>query len=90
MKAHGERFDEDEYDGEYHNSCSLSRDDGPTFSVRVPIAVNTKEYEIFPSEFRVRSVLEENQRSEELYYTCKFDDGHVAEVSLTRGGVSCI
>ena len=83
MNSRGERFDEEEYDGEYHIPHALSRGGGPTFSVRVPIVVNTEEYEIFPSEFRVRNVLEEHQRSEELYYTCKFDDGHVAEVSLT-------
>jgi len=81
MNSRGERFDEEDSDGEYHNPRSLSRDGGPTFSVRVPIVVNTEEYEKFPSEFRVRSVLEERQRNVGLYYTCRFDDGHIAEVS---------
>ncbi|KAF8420840.1 P-loop containing nucleoside triphosphate hydrolase protein [Tirmania nivea] len=80
MNSRGERLDEQEHDGEYYNPRALSKGCGPTFSVRVPIVVNTEEYEIFPSEFRVRSVLEEHQRNEELYYTCKFDDGHIAEI----------
>ncbi|KAF8450185.1 P-loop containing nucleoside triphosphate hydrolase protein [Terfezia claveryi] len=79
INSRGERFDEEGY-GEYSNPLALFRGGGPTFSVRVPIVVNTEEYEIFPSEFRVRYVLKEHQRNEELYYTCRFDDGHVAEV----------
>ena len=70
-----------EQDGKYERH-SLLRDGGPTLSVRVPIVVNTDEYEVFPDEFCVTTVLRERQRDGELFYTCKFDDGHVAEVSL--------
>ena len=72
--------DGEEQDGEYEPR-SLLGDGGPTLSVRVPIVVNTDEYEVFPDEYFVTTVLRERQRDGELYYTCKFDDGHVAEVS---------
>lgn len=81
----GEEQDGEEQDGEYEPR-SLFGGGGPTLSVRVPIVVNTDEYEVFPDEFCVMAVLRERQRDGELYYTCKFGDGHVAEVSLLQMG----
>lgn len=87
---HVERPDEAEAEstrGESSPSRSEFGRSKPTFSVRLPIVVNTEEYEIFPDEYRVRDVLEERQwNNDELYYTCRFEDGHVAEVSLTGVG----
>lgn len=79
-KKHNDDDEEADADGKYA-SRPVSQDRWPTFSVRMPIVVNTDEYEVFLDEYRVRTVIEERQHNDELYYVTKFEDGHVAEVS---------